>query len=247
MLSKAQQKLITSLGQKKYRQKHGIFVAEGVKVIKEFLKSTYKLEALYTTTDIFINPISKEVETPVFITPKELGKVSFLSTPQVALGLFKIPNYTKIKHKGIALILDGIRDPGNMGTIIRECDWFGVKHIICSEDTVDCYNPKVVQAAMGSLARVKVYYTDLTRFLEEQKKDVLGAFLDGDNIYKENNFPKNCFLVLGNEANGISEEVEELVTQRVSIPRFGELRETESLNVAMAGAILLSELRRREL
>jgi len=231
MLSKAQQKLITSLGQKKYRQKHGIFVAEGVKVIKEFLKSTYKLEALYTTTDIFINPISKEVETPVFITPKELGKVSFLSTPQVALGLFKIPNYTKIKHKGIALILDGIRDPGNMGTIIRECDWFGVKHIICSEDTVDCYNPKVVQAAMGSL----------------QKKDFLGAFLDGDNIYKENNFPKNCFLVLGNEANGISEEVEELVTQRVSIPRFGELRETESLNVAMAGAILLSELRRREL
>ncbi|GGE27744.1 TrmH family RNA methyltransferase [Psychroflexus planctonicus] len=247
MLSKAQQKLITSLSQKKFRQKHGFFVAEGVKVIKEFLKSKYKLEALYTTADIFTNQFSKQDVTPAFITPAELKKISFLTTPQVAIALFSIPNYTKIKSKGINLVLDGVRDPGNMGTIIRECDWFGIKNIICSADTVDCYNPKVVQASMGSLARVKVHYLDVVEFLKQQNVEILGAFLGGENVYTQKNFTKNCFLVLGNEANGISPEVEEWVTKKVTIPRFGELRETESLNVAMAGAILLSELRRREL
>ena len=247
MLSKAQQKLITSLSQKKYRQKHGIFVAEGVKVIKEFLKSKYKLHALFTTADIFTNQFSNQDVNPNFITLPELAKISFLSTPQVALALFKIPDYEEVKTKGLSLILDGVRDPGNMGTIIRECDWFGIKHIICSADTVDCYNPKVVQASMGSLARVKVFYTDLHTYLSRQDAEILGAFLDGENIYKQHKFTKNSLLVLGNEANGISPEVEELVSKRISIPRFGELRETESLNVAMAGAILLSELRRREL
>lgn len=246
MLSKMQQKRIASLSQKKYRQKHGLFVAEGVKVIKEFLKSKYKLKALYTTTDIFRNHFTGQDLLTTFISPKELASISFLTTPQVALALFEIPVYASLRPEGITLVLDGVRDPGNMGTILRECDWFGVKNILCSTDTVDCFNPKVVQASMGSLARVQVHYLDLAIFLKEQKTEIVGTFLKGEDVYAAQGFQKNCFLVLGNEANGISTEVEALVHRRITIPRFGKLRETESLNVAMAGAILLSELRRRE-
>jgi TrmH family RNA methyltransferase len=248
MLSKAQQKLITSLSRKKNRQKQGIFVAEGVKVIKEFLKSKYKLQALYTTTDIFTNQLIPDEKLVEFISPSELKKISFLSTPQIALALFEIPLHTNLKYENINLVLDGVRDPGNMGTIIRECDWFGVKNIICSLDTVDCYNPKVVQASMGSLSRIKIQYVNLEEFLASQNLPILGAFLDGENIYTTN-LPVNetSFLILGNEANGISNEIETLVNKRITIPRFGKLRKTESLNVAMAGAILLSEMRRREL
>lgn len=247
MLSKSQQKRIASLSQKKYRQKHGLFVAEGVKVIKEFLKSKYPLEALYTTADIFMRSNSSNENPPILIDAKQLEQISFLSTPQVALALFKIPNYEEIKHKNLTLVLDGVRDPGNMGTIIRECDWFGVKTIICSLDTVDCYNPKVVQASMGSLGRVQVHYVDLPSYLKEQKGELIGALLNGNNIYTESKFEKNSLLILGNEANGISPEVEVLLHRKITIPRFGDVRETESLNVAMAGAILLSELRRREI
>ena len=248
MLSKAQQKVITSLSRKKSRQKQGIFVAEGVKVIKEFLKSNYKLDTLLTTADIFSNQFIDNEKSIHFISVSELKKISFLSTPQIALATFKIPDFKDVNFQNITLVLDGVRDPGNMGTIVRECDWFGVKNIVCSLDTVDCYNPKVVQASMGSLARINVQYVDLHRFLSKQKDAILGAFLDGENIYTTS-LPSNnnCFLILGNEANGISTEIEALVNHRITIPRFGELRETESLNVAMAGAILLSELRRREL
>jgi len=136
-----------------------------------------------------------------------------------------------------------VRDPGNLGTIIRLCDWFGVQELVCSNATVDCYNPKVIQATMGSITRVNVSYVDLDVFLKETKTTVFGAFMDGENVYKAA-LPKDGILVLGNEANGISLQTEACVDKRISIPRFGELQATESLNVATATAILLSEFKR---
>jgi TrmH family RNA methyltransferase len=141
------------------------------------------------------------------------------------------------------LALDNIKDPGNMGTIIRLCDWFGISKIICTEETVDIYNPKVVQATMGSLARVQVEYTNLTAYLKATDLEIFGTFMDGENIYKKE-LPTSGILVMGNEANGISSEIEKLITQKIAIPRFGNLQQTESLNVATATAIFLSEFKR---
>lgn len=241
MLSKNLIKLITNLQRKKFRYKNQLFVAEGVKVIKEFLKSKFELHALYSTTDIFIQSDQK----CEFITQAELKKISSLTTPQVALAVFKIPPPSPISSSGISIALDGIRDPGNLGTIIRQCDWFGVNQLICSTDTVDVYNPKVVQASMGSLTRVEVIYTDLPQFLSQEKKLKLGAFMDGDSIYDTPINERDCVLVLGNEANGITPEIEALINQKISIPQYGEIQATESLNVATAGAILMSEIKRR--
>ena len=141
------------------------------------------------------------------------------------------------------IALDDIRDPGNMGTIIRLCDWFGIEQIVCSEQTVDAYNPKVVQATMGSISRVSITYTNLSKFLSKQSVEIFGTFMDGKNVYREN-LPKEGILVLGNEANGISKEVEKVITTKLAIPRFGDLQKTESLNVATATAIFLSEFKR---
>ncbi|WP_397363683.1 TrmH family RNA methyltransferase [Olleya sp. R77988] len=236
MLSKNQIKNITRLKQKKYRQQEGLFIAEGVKVINEFLNSNLKLVDLFTT-----DPFNIEDET--IITDKDLKKISFLSSPNTALAVFKISETENLNDNGLILALDAIRDPGNLGTIIRLCDWFGVKQLICSKETVDCYNPKVVQATMGSLTRVSIHYTDLEVFLKNTKLPVFGAFMDGVNVYKST-LPKEGVLILGNEANGISKPIEASVTNKISIPRFGDLQATESLNVATAGAILLSEFRR---
>jgi len=159
------------------------------------------------------------------------------------LAVFKIPKLSLIESKGLIVALDALRDPGNLGTIIRLCDWFGVKQLLCSKETVDCFNPKVVQATMGSLTRVNVFYIDLNHYLEETKQTVFGAFMDGENVYASN-LPTEGILVLGNEANGINQSIEKHVNKRISIPRFGDLQATESLNVATAGAILLSEFRR---
>ncbi|PIB32842.1 RNA methyltransferase [Gaetbulibacter sp. 5U11] len=236
MLSKNQIKNITRLKQKKYRQQEGLFIAEGGKVIKEFLNSTFKLVDLFTTETF-------NVENESIISEADLKKISCLTTPNTALAIFKIPNAKALKNEGLILALDDIRDPGNLGTIIRLCDWFGVKQLVCSLKTVDCYNPKVVQATMGSLTRVKIVYTDLSAYLKEVDVPVFGAFMDGKNVY-QTNLPKAGVLVLGNEANGISSIIEACVTDKISIPRFGDLQATESLNVATAGAILLSEFRR---
>ena len=138
--------------------------------------------------------------------------------------------------------MDAVRDPGNLGTIIRLCDWFGVTQLICSKDTTDCYNPKVVQATMGSLARVSICYTDIQKFIAESSLPVYGAFMEGKNVYTQN-LLQDAILVMGNEANGISEKIEKLITEKISIPQFGN-QTTESLNVATATAILLSELKR---
>lgn len=236
MLSKNQIKNITRLKQKKYRQQEGLFIAEGGKVIKEFLNSTFKLVDLFTTETF-------NVENESIVSEADLKKISCLTTPNTALAIFKIPETDTIINEGLILALDDIRDPGNLGTIIRLCDWFGIKQLVCSLKTVDCYNPKVVQATMGSLTRVNIVYTDLSIYLKEVDVPVFGAFMDGKNVY-QTELPKDGVLVLGNEANGISSIIEASVTDKISIPRFGDLQATESLNVATAGAILLSEFRR---
>ncbi len=183
------------------------------------------------------------VENESIVSEADLKKISCLTTPNTALAIFKIPETDTIINQGLILALDDIRDPGNLGTIIRLCDWFGIKQLVCSLKTVDCYNPKVVQATMGSLTRVNIVYTDLSIYLKEVDVPVFGAFMDGKNVY-QTELPKNGVLVLGNEANGISSIIEASVTDKISIPRFGDLQATESLNVATAGAILLSEFRR---
>jgi TrmH family RNA methyltransferase len=240
MLSKNQIKLITSLQQKKYRKQEQLFFAEGVKVVQELLQSNFELQDLFTTKQDFISVSKTKVHA---ISDAELKKISALATPNSCLAVFKIPKDKEMKESGLILALDDVRDPGNLGTIIRLCDWFGIETLFCSDETVDIYNPKVVQATMGSISRVNVVYGDLENFLVKTKLTVFGTFMDGKNIYQES-LPKEGIIVMGNEANGISEAVEKLVTDRIAIPRFGDLQITESLNVATATAIILSEFKR---
>ena len=235
MLSKSQIKLITSLGQKKFRLQHQLFFAEGVKTINELLHSKFKLHQLYTTTSDFNVSDVKQTK----ITPNELKKISALKTPNTALAVFEIPKEQSVNFSQLVVALDNVRDPGNLGTIIRLCDWFGVKDLICNTETVDCYNPKVVQATMGSLTRVQIAYVDLENYLKQSKLDVYGTFMDGVSIYSQT-FPEKGIIVMGNEANGISSKIEHLVNRKIGIPRFGNLKATESLNVATATAIVLS-------
>lgn len=181
------------------------------------------------------------------ISMKDIEKISTLKTPQDVIGLIKIPiwatlNYNRLKQK-FSLVLDSIQDPGNMGTIIRTADWFGITDIICSEDTVDVYNPKVVQATMGSLARVNVHYANLEEVLPQAGLPIFGAMLDGENIYNSN-FGTEGLLIMGNEGNGISPAIERLITTKITIPRAGK---AESLNVAIATAILCSEIKRNSM
>jgi TrmH family RNA methyltransferase len=240
MLSKNQIKLITSLQQKKYRFANQLFFAEGIKVIQELLVSNFELVNLYSTKDDF-EEVANDKKT--VISESDLKKISALSTANTCLAVFKIAVEKPIIQSGLILALDSIRDPGNLGTILRLCDWFGINQIICSNETVDIYNPKVVQATMGSIARVNVNYIDLNAFISQSKIPVFGTFMDGDNIYKSI-LPEEGIVLMGNEANGISTELEKLVKYRLSIPRFGTLQKTESLNVANATAIILSEFKR---
>jgi len=240
MISKNQIKLITGLHQKKQRFANQLFFAEGIKVIQELLQSNFELEYLFTTQNDFEKvDFSKRIP----ITEQELKKISALSTPNTCLAVFKIPAENTVIDSGLILALDDIRDPGNLGTILRLCDWFGIQQIICSKETVDIYNPKVVQATMGSITRVNVNYVDLKSFITNAKLPVFGTFMNGENIY-QSNLPQNGFIIMGNEANGISAEIEKTVTSRLTIPRFGKLQKTESLNVATATAIVLSEFKR---
>lgn len=239
MLTKSEIKLISSLNQKKFRIQHSLFTVEGVKGIQEFLNSGFKLYRLFATEAIF------QIESTI-ISEADLKKISSLKTPNKALALFKISDPTPIDESRLIVALDDIRDPGNLGTIIRLCDWFGIRDLVCSQSTVDCYNPKVVQATMGSLTRVNINYLDLEAFLNQSKLQKFGTFMDSKNVYKEH-LPENGILILGNEANGISSSIEELVDEKITIPRFGNIKATESLNVATATAILLSEFKRRSI
>ena len=237
-LSKNYIKLITSLSQKKYRLKHKLFVVEGVKVVHEFLNSSYELEIVFST-DTDFSSTDKFIE----VTDQELKKISSLKNPNKVLAIFKIPNQINPIMGGLILALDSINDPGNLGTIIRLCDWFGIEQLVCSNETVDCFNSKVVQASMGSLTRVAVSYLDLKKYLQNASVPIFIADMDGLNVYKTK-LPDSALLVLGNEANGISDDIKQLVTTKITIPRYGAFQQTESLNVATASAILLSEFRR---
>ncbi len=239
MVSKNQIKLINSLQQKKYRKLHNLFIAEGKKVIQELIDAKFNLEHLFVTKEnLFDNK-----HQPVLIADVDLKKITALMTANDCLAVFKTKEISFKESSGLELALDDIKDPGNMGTIIRLCDWFGISRIVCTEESVDIYNPKVVQATMGSLARVEVVYTDLKSYIKNANTEVFGTFMEGENIYKQT-LPTSGIIVMGNEANGISRDIEKLVTQKISIPRFGTLQQTESLNVATATAIILSEFKR---
>ena len=263
MISKNQQKYIRQLEQKKYRKREGLFVAEGIKVVGDLLKR-YTPEAVFST----LQWQAPEGVTPQIVTEEELQRLSFQQHPQQVLALFHIPSQTTddpltmLNEQTLTLALDGIQDPGNLGTIIRIVDWFGINTLICSEETADAWNPKVVQATMGSLARVNIIYTSLPSLLDRLPDNypVYGTFLDGKNIYTEKltygTFldGKNIYteklttgglIIMGNEGNGISEEVRQRVNCRLLIPDFHQGETADSLNVAIATAITCSEFRRR--
>ena len=238
MLSKNQVKLIQKLHQKKYRNELNLFIVEGKKSINEFLQAGYTPQLLIAT-EAFTASVPQHLITPV--SKDELRKVSALQNPDEGLAVFEQPKHKGILQEGVIVALDNVQDPGNLGTIIRLCDWFGVETLLCNTQTVDCYNPKVVQASMGSLTRVAVHYLDLAAFLTTTALPVYTMDLEGENLYTAT-FPKDCILILGNEANGISSEVRALSNEVITIPRFSQHQRTESLNVAMAGAIILSEV-----
>ena len=239
MLSKNQQKIIQKLQQKKYRNELGLFVVEGKKGILEFVQAGFKVEAIFATS-LFSEQLNKFPLT--LISKEELSKISMLKNPDEGVAIFYQPKHKGILQEGIILALDNIQDPGNLGTLIRLCDWFGIETLLCSEQTVDCYNPKVVQASMGSLSRVEVHYLPLPSFLATCVLPVYVATLEGENLYTTT-FPEDCVIVLGNEANGVSPEVTALADGAITIPRFGRRQQAESLNVAMAGAIIMSQVK----
>jgi RNA methyltransferase, TrmH family len=243
MVSKNQIKLISSLHQKKHRQTHQLFIAEGIKGIQELLDEHFELDHLYTTQSDF-EAVPAKLKTVV--SEADLKKISALASPNTCLAVFKMPKVKAINSSGLIVALDDIRDPGNLGTILRLCDWFGIQQLICSKETVDVFNPKVVQATMGSIARVNVTYVDLYDYIANSKLAVFGTFMEGENIYTSN-LPQDGIIVMGNEANGIASDLEKIIKHRLTIPRFGTLQKTESLNVATATAIVLSEFRRATL
>jgi TrmH family RNA methyltransferase len=246
MLSKSQISFINALNQKKARKEHGLFIAEGIKSVTEFLHSDYSVDTIFCTSAAIpkMGKLSRKIKLQE-VTETELKKISSLTTPQQALALIKTPERTTIESLSLAnrftLVLDGVQDPGNLGTIIRTADWFGFSTIICSNDTVDAYNPKVVQATMGSLSRINIYYNNLTEFFNQTTLPIFAALLNGESIY-QTDFGKEGLLVLGNEGKGISEEVRSLVNKAITIPKFGQ---AESLNVAISAAIICSEIKRK--
>ncbi len=246
-LSRNKIKLIRSLKEKKFRDELQLFVAEGDKLVSELLKNSrcYFLAALQEWVDTHPGIPVEEV---IVATETELNRATFLKTPPPVIALFHQPDHDAAEldlKSGLSLALDGVQDPGNVGTIVRIADWFGIEQIFCSNDTADIYNPKTVQATMGAIARVKVIYTDIARFLQQHDQlPIYGTFLDGNNIYEEE-LPDAGIIVLGSEGKGISEEVEKRVSRRLYIPSFPPGRATsESLNVATAAAIICSEFRR---
>jgi len=238
MITKNQIKYIRGLSLKKNRMKEQCFIVEGEKSLYELLDSSFEVVELFAIKD-WINEnkeVPKKVQTVSF---KELERISNLKSPNKVLAVVKMKKQEVIRQKlGVILVLDDINDPGNLGTIIRMCDWFGIKQIVCSENTVDIYNPKVVQATMGSLFRVNVLYVNLVKYLSKVNAPIYGSYMKGENI-KNTNSERNSHLVMGNEANGISPEVSKFITDRVAIKNIGGT--TESLNVAVATSILLHE------
>lgn len=261
MISKNTIKLIHSLELKKNRLKERLFVAEGPKVVRDMI-GKYKLHALIAT-DLWFEENKndmKAIDSPTLwtqrplgvinVTDDELRRTSFLQHPQQVMAVFALPDVdipaSVNVTKELVVALDGVQDPGNLGTIIRIADWFGIRHIVCSHTTADAYNPKVIQATMGSLANVDIHYTDLCAFLSSlpSTTNIYGTFLDGDNIY-ETPLAEKGIIVMGNEGNGISNEISDCITRRLLIPDFNPTKSADSLNVAIATSIVCSEFRRR--
>lgn len=249
MISKALIKLVRSLEQKKGRRREGLFVAEGPKVVGDLMRHGWQPARLIATGEwLAANPSWQADEA----SDDELRRVSFLQHPQQVVGLFPLPNdegevNPTTPQNELCLALDGVQDPGNVGTILRIADWFGIRTVYCSADTADVYNPKVVQATMGSIARVRVIYTDLEALFERlpASTPVYGTLLDGDDIYRQPLSPCGI-IVMGNEGNGISAPIRRRITHKLLIPRFGNAADgAESLNVAIATAVVCSEFRRR--
>lgn len=251
MLSKNKVKWVHSLELKKKRREEGAFVAEGRKLVGD-LWGHFDCKLLIATDDWLDGHRASEAEEIVRVTQEELSRVSLQKAPQEVLAVFALPQWeakAEVAQRSLCLALDEVQDPGNLGTIVRLADWFGIEHIFCSPGTVDVFSPKAVQATMGALARVKVHYVSLTQLIAQlgEETPVYGTFLDGEVIYQE---PLSAvgLIVMGNEGKGISPEVERLITRRLFIPPFPQGRETsESLNVAMATAVVCAEFRRREL
>ncbi|RKE81160.1 TrmH family RNA methyltransferase [Chryseobacterium sp. AG363] len=215
-----------------------MFLVEGNKIICELSNSNFKVKEILSTDPQKLD----RSDIPVtHISENELKKLSFLKTPKDSVAVCYLAEEEKWEDKNIQLVLDGIQDPGNLGTIIRLADWFGIEQIICSEDTVDVYNPKVIQATMGSFTRVNVVYTDLVEYLSKTENVNIGTDMEGENIYTFQK-PEKLNLILGNEGNGMRPETEKLVQKSISIPRFGKSQSTESLNVSMAAGIILGQL-----
>ncbi len=245
MLSKNQMKEVRLLHVSKYRKREQYFIAEGPTIIDEFISSEYEIDKIFAL-ESWINKNDASGNTIIPITPRELQSISLLKTPNQVLATIKYPENRKLKYKSPELILalDTIQDPGNLGTIIRIADWFGIKKLVCSLDTADAYNPKVVQASMGAITRVQFIYTNLKEWLQELPKgtNIYGTLLDGENIYNTQ-LKNDGIIVIGNEGNGISKEVQKYVSNRIKIPAYGDSL-MESLNAAVATAIVCNEFRR---
>ena len=246
MITKNQIKYINSLQQKKFRVEHQFFVVEGAKSVLELLKADFEIELLFVTDDFFreheviFQTLSIQ---PEIVKAEELEKAGSFSSNNAALAVVKTKENGEllVNEKEFALILDDIRDPGNLGTIIRVADWYGITKIICSPSTVDFYNPKVINATMGSFTRVSLFYVELEGFIKNQQVNIYGTLLDGENIH-HTNFNDSGYIVIGNEANGISDAITKLITHKITIPRFGG---AESLNAGIATAVVLDNVFRR--
>ena len=240
MLSKNEIKLIKSLKYKKQRYLNKMFVVEGKKSIYEFINSKFVLHKLFS-----INTSEFDMNNENQVSRSELKKISYLTNPDDHLAIFKIPNEKPINKNKLLVGLESINDPGNLGTIIRTCEWFGVKDIVCSLDSVDCYNPKVVQSAMGSLSRINITYLDLKNFLKSESLNKFGTFINGQSVFENKISTDTGIVVFGNEANGISENLRSLIDIELTIPRFNNERFPESLNLSNSLGIILSEFSRK--
>jgi TrmH family RNA methyltransferase len=252
MLSKNQIKNITALHQKKFRREENLFIAEGEKIVNDLLHSEWKIKSLFGT-QAFFQDISKGIVIPKeveinLVTEDELKKISSLTTPQKVLAVVSVPDneYTVDFERGLKLVLDNISDPGNLGTLIRIAAWFGIDEVICSDNSVECFNPKVVQSSMGALFHINISYSPLTELFQKnisiKSLPVYGTMLEGENIYQEK-LLNDAFIIVGNESTGISKELFPFITQKIKIPSFGK-RLIDSLNVAVATGIVCAEFRK---
>lgn len=246
MVSQAQLKHIKSLQQKKFRNLHQQFVVEGEKMVEELILSNFEVVDIFYT-DEFSYPLSGKISSSL-ISFKDLKKVSTLKTPNKAIAIAKIPSAKPIDlaSNNYSLVLDQIQDPGNLGTIIRTADWFGIPTIYCSSETVDCYNPKVIQSTMGSIFRVSIHYVELSELYaiaRQSETPIIGTSLKGQNLYADS-MPKHGLVVMGNESKGISDLTQTNLSYAVKIPSYPENSKVESLNVSIATALICGELRR---